>query len=140
MKIYKSKYNQISSGSHAEVFRIARYEYHKIQKRTPRRQPYVKSKYFRNDKVFINQYWDHLKQKRVGDQMRRTRLFICAIDLIRQSVTAPDTIYRKDDQHVELHRFYGKTKDGLEFCVQIRENKRSKRKDFMSVYPVYKTK
>ena len=33
-----------------------------------------------------------------------------------------------------LYRFYGVTKDGNYFCVQVKEDKRTKRKDFMSVF------
>ena len=33
-----------------------------------------------------------------------------------------------------LHRFYGVTKDGVYFCVQVKEDKRTGRKDFMSVF------
>lgn len=33
-----------------------------------------------------------------------------------------------------MHRFYGITKDGHEFCVQIKQNKRTGRKDFISVF------
>lgn len=140
MKVYKSKYLQISTTSHAYVMRAARYEYHKIQKRTPRRQAYVRSQYFKKDKVFINQFWEHLKQKRLGDQVRRAKLFICAVDLIRYSTYSPDTIYKHEDRDTALHRFYGQTKDGICFSVQIRENKRSGRKDFMSVFPRGKAK
>lgn len=120
--------------------RIARYEYRKIQKRTHRRQAYVRSRYFRKDKVFINQFWEHLKQKRLGDQVRRAKLFICAVDLIRHSTYGPDTIYKYEDMDIALHRFYGQTKDGFRFCVQIRESKRTGRKDFMSVFPTDKRK
>jgi hypothetical protein len=140
MKVYKSKYDQIPGSSHWEIIKAARYEYHKIQKRTPRRQAYIKSQYFRKDKVFINQFWEHLKQKHPGDQLRRAKLFICAIDLIRHSPHLGDTIYGNDNRNIGLHRFYGKTKDGLQFCVQIRENKRTGRKDFMSVFPAPKFK
>lgn len=136
MRVYRSKYGQIPTTSHAYVMRIARYEYHKIQKRTPRRQAYVKSQYFKRDKIFINQFWEHLKQKRLGDQVRRAKLFVCAVDLMRHSTYDPDTIYKYEDMNIGLHRFYGQSKDGLSFCVQIRENKRNNRKDFMSVFPV----
>jgi len=140
MKIYKSKYNSLPGTSHATVISLARREYHKIQKRTPRRQAYVKSKYFRKDKVFVNQFWEHLKQKHPGDQLRRAKLFTCAIDLIRHSPHLADTIYKHDNMNIGLHRFYGQTKDGLHFCVQIRENKRTGRKDFVSVFSVPKSK
>lgn len=118
--------------------RAARHEYHKIQKRTPRRKAYLKSSYFKKDKVFINQFWVHLEQKRSGDQVRRARLFLCAIDLIRKTTEAPSTITSLKTKNSELHRFYGKTKEGTSFCVQIRENKRTGRKDFMSVFPLPK--
>lgn len=136
MEIYQSKYKREVNSSHAQVMKVARYEYHKIQKRTPRRQPYIRSVYFRKDKVFINQFWEHLKQKRFGDQMRRTRFFLCAIDLMRNTKYAPETIFKADDRDIMLHRFYGRSHDGFEFCVQVRESKRTGRKDFMSVFPV----
>jgi hypothetical protein len=138
MRVYKSKYAPIPGSSHAEVIRAARYEYHKIQKLTPRRQANVKSRYFRKDKVFINQFWEHLKQKHPRDQLRRAKLFVCAVELIRNTTANPDTVYSHDNQGVELHRFYGQTQSGMYFGVQIRENKRNKRKDFMSVFPVNK--
>ncbi len=37
--------------------------------------------------------------------------------------------------NVSLHRFYGQTKSGELFCVQIKQDKRTGRKDFMSVFP-----
>lgn len=33
-----------------------------------------------------------------------------------------------------LYRFYGVTKDDTYFCVQVEEDIRTKRKDFMSVF------
>ncbi len=138
MNVYKTKHGQTPSTSHAAVIRVARYESHKIQKLTPRRQPYVKSKYFKKDKIFVNMFWEHLKQKRLGDQVRRARLYTCAIDLIRHSTSDPDTIYSYSDMSTALHRFYGQTNSGLYYCVQIKENKRTGRKDFMSVFPVDK--
>lgn len=36
-----------------------------------------------------------------------------------------------------LHRFYGVTKDGVYFCVQVKEDKRTSRKDLMSVFEGY---
>jgi hypothetical protein len=133
--LYRSKFDKIPDTSHASVLRLARYEYHQIQKRTPRRQAYVRSQYFRRDKVFINQFWDHVMQKRPGDQLRRLRLYPCAIDLIRNTTASPDTIFGRDDMNVSLHRFYGQTKSGELFCVQIKQDKRTGRKDFMSVFP-----
>lgn len=136
MALYVSKYDLLPGSSHAEVIHAARYEYHKIEKRTPRRQTHVKSRYFKKEKVFINQFWVHMNQKHPRDRLRRAKLFLCAIDLIRNTASNPDTIHGRENKSVELHRFYGRTKSGLKFGVQIRENKRNKRKDFMSVFPI----
>jgi len=138
MQIYKSKYSKLSGSSLEEVIKLARREYHIIQKRTPRRVPYIRSRYFTKDKIFINNFWDHLKQKRIIDQTRKLKLYLCAIDLLRNSSYPPDTIYKKDDLNNILHRFYGQTTSGEYFCVQVKLNKRNNRKDFISVFPARK--
>lgn len=73
-------------------------------------------------------------QKHRNDRMNRLRLYKSAIDLLRHSTFTPDSIVMKNDKNIMLHRFYGITLDGYEFCVQVKENKRSGRKDFMSVF------
>jgi hypothetical protein len=135
MKVYRSKYGMLPGTSYNEIMAAARREYHTIQKRTPRRIPYIRSAYFAKDKIFLNTFWDHLKQKHPADHMRRLKFYLCAIDLIRNSRETPDTIFSKDDLNVLLHRFSGVTKDGQYFSVQLKENKRTDRKDFLSVFP-----
>ena len=135
MQVYKSKYSRLPGTSFAEIIAGARREYHAIQKRTPRRIPYVRSGYFAKDKIFLNTFWEHLKQKHPADQMRRLKFYLAAIDLLRNSKEAPDTIFAKDDMDTLLHRFHGITKDGHYFNVQIKQNKRTNRKEFMSVFP-----
>ncbi len=136
MRLYKSKYNELPGTALDEIMKQARYEYHQVQKRTPRRVPYVRSKYFTKDKIFINNFWDHLNQKSPKERVARLKFYACAIDLLRNSTYAPDTIYSNVDMNVGLHRFYGQTKDGNYFCVQIKENKRNGRKDFISMFPI----
>ena len=140
MSVYKSKYSEYFGSNLEEVTRRARYEYHTIQKRTPRRVPYIKSKYFTKDKIFVNNFWDHNNQKSPRERVRRLKLYACAIDLIRNTTLSPDTIYTNVDMDIGLHRFYGQTRGGKYFCVQIKENKRSGRKDFISVFPIKKLK
>lgn len=132
---YKSSCYQLSGSSADELMKKARQEYHLIQKRTPRRQAYVRSRYFTKDKVFINQFWDHLNQKNRQDKVRRLRLYICAIDLIRHTTDAPETMQNPNNSDESLHRFTGNTADGKVFYVQIKENKKNNRKDFISVFP-----
>lgn len=140
MRVYQSKYGKYSGSSLDELIGTARKEYHLIQKRTPRRVPYVRSKYFIKDKVFINNFWEHLNQKSSKERVARLKYYSCAIDLLRNNTVSPDTIYTYDNMNIGLHRFYGKTKDGEYFCVQVKENKRTGRKDFMSVFPTNKPK
>lgn len=137
MNIYQSKYSLIAGTDYIEVMRSARREYIKVQKLT-KRQPYVRSRYFTKDKVFINIFWNHLVQKRKGEQIVRAKLLLAAFDLLRNTACTPDTIFSEANLNMMLHRFAGKTRDGIEFYVQVKQDKRSGRKDFMSVFPAKK--
>jgi hypothetical protein len=138
VKTYKSKYDELPGSSLDEILALARHEYHLIQKKTPRRVPYVRSTYFMKNKVFINNFWEHLNQKPPKERILRLKFYRCAIDLLRHSNVAPDTIFTYVDMNIGLHRFYGQTRSGHYFCVQVKANKRTGRKDFMSVFPVKK--
>jgi hypothetical protein len=116
--------------------KLARREFHSIQKRTPRRQAYIRSKYFNKDKIFINQFWDHLSQKVREDKRRRLRFYACGIELIKNTAYSPETTQNPNNADELLHRFGGMTASGQLFYVQIKENKKNDRKDFMSVFPV----
>ncbi len=115
---------------------LARREYHGIQKRTPRRVPYVRSKYFTKDKIFINNFWDHLSQKSSKDKVRRLKLYPCAIDVLRNCRAIPDSMQNPNNRAEMLHRLSAMTHDGVMFNVQIKEDKKTGRKDFISVFPV----
>lgn len=138
MTVYKTKYRSLTGSSLSEVMKIARREYHVIQKKSPRRIPYIKSKYFTQDKIFINNFWDHLNQKPAKERVRRLKLYCCALDLLRNTKYTPVTIYTGLDKNTALHRFYGQTIAGTLYCVQVKENKRNNRKEFISVFPVKK--
>ena len=135
MKVYKSKAALLPGTSYSEVITAARREYHIAQKRTPRRVANVRSAYFAKDKIFLNNFWNHLSQKHPADQRRRLKYYKAALDLIRNSKLTPDTVFSKDDLNNILHRFYGVTIDGYYYTVQIKQNKRTNRKDFISVFP-----
>lgn len=133
MSVYQSTHALLPGSSYDEVVAAARKEFNTIRKIT-KRQPYVRSKYFRGDKVLVTVFWDHLMQKHRKDRLKRLKFYSAAINLLRNSTVAPDTIFSKVDRNTMLHRFYGKTKEGVSFCVQVKEDKRSNRKDFMSVF------
>ncbi len=135
MRVYKSNMSQLPGSSVAELMKLARREYHTVQKRTPRRVPYVRSKYFTKDKIFINNFWDHLNQKSAQDKVRRLKLYPCAIDTLRNNTATPDSMQNPNNRNEMLHRFSATTKVGVAFSVQIKENKKTGRKDFISVFP-----
>lgn len=73
--------------------------------------------------------------KKEGDRVRRLKFYECALDLIKNSIYNPETKenFKKKDEL--LHRFFGILEDKEKFVVQIKENKRTKRKDLISIYP-----
>ncbi len=119
--------------SKPELIRKARRIYHQYEKRT-KRQPYVRSAYFAGSKVFLTSFWDHLKSKPQRDQSRRLKLYPCALELIQETRIAPVVVFQ--DSHVRLYRFTGDSLDNQVFSVQIREERKTGRKYWTSVFPV----
>lgn len=133
MKLYKSKVNLLPGSSYDEVLKVARKKHKKVENMT-KRQAYVRSTYFNKDKIFLSLFWAHIMQKHFKVRTKRLKLYSAGIDLLRNSRCEPETIIKIDDMSILLHRFYGVTKDGVEYCVQVKQDKRSGRKDFMSVF------
>jgi len=73
-------------------------------------------------------------QKNRNIKTSRLKLYTAAIDLIRNSRHNPETIIEKNNPSILLHRFYGITKEGVEYCVQVKQHKRTGRLDLMSVF------
>jgi len=71
MQVFQSKQNLLTGTSLDEIMRLARREYHAIQKKTPRRVPYIRSRYFARNKIFLNVFWDHLNQKSPKERVER---------------------------------------------------------------------
>ena len=136
MRVYQSKYNQLPGTSYQEIINAAHYHHQKLQKRNPRRRVYVRSRYFNRDKVFLTLFWPHLLQKRRGDQMRRAKLYLCALDLLRNYNYLNGAVIENGHPEATLLRFMGRTKDGVLYVVQVKVYIRSNRKDLISVYPV----
>lgn len=134
MILYKVKTQKLSGTSYKEVIKKARKSYHEIEKRS-KRIAHLKSAYFKKEKVFINLFWEHLNQKSPKDRIRRLKLLPCALELIENSTQKPITKKNPNDVREILHRFGGTTPKDELFYVQIRENIKTKRKDFISVFP-----
>ena len=120
--------------NYKEVYRAAVGVYSEIEKRT-KRKPYVRSAYFSKQKIFFDYFWLHLRQKPFAERTRRLKLFQATIELIRNSRNNPASLQNPSKETELLHRFAGYTKGKELFYVQIKENKRTGRKQLMSMFP-----
>jgi len=135
MKIYQTKIKKFPGTEFGEVHEYAVKTYKAIKSKTKRR-PYVRSAYFKKEKVFLDYFWSHMHQKNWRDRTRRLKYYACAIDLLKHSQMESVSKQNPNKPQEILHRFAGMTPDKELFYVQIREDKKTDRKDFMSVYPV----
>lgn len=135
MSFYFTKIKPFVGSDFKEVHGQALEFYNKIRKRTKRR-PYVRSKYFNKEKVFLPLFWNHLFDKQNWrDRARRLRFFACGIDLIEKSIVPPSIQEKRSNTSEILYRFTGQTKEGLLFFVQIKEEKKTKEKWLVSIFP-----
>jgi len=133
MKIYQTKSNKIPSTSYREVHRKAMSEFNKIKALT-KRQPHIRSAYFNKNKIFFTYFWKHLNQKTPRVRLERLKLFTCGIELVKNSDCHPTSKENPAKKGEIVHRFYGKTARGIGFVVQIKESKRTGRKELMSMF------
>jgi len=136
MKIFKTKVDVLPGTNYKEISKKAFALYNEIRRKTKRR-PYVRSAYFNKEKIFLSLYWQHLfKKKNWRDIIRRMRYFGCAIELLEKSHCEPVLKYDQGNPGEMLYRFYGSTKSGELFCIQIKESRKRNQKFLISVFPV----
>lgn len=74
-------------------------------------------------------------QKRPKERMKRLKYFRAALDVIKNSKNHPTSEENPHKKGEILHRFIGLTESKELFYVQIKEDKRSGKKYFMSCFP-----
>ncbi|NIA02251.1 MAG: hypothetical protein GWP15_02615 [Nitrospirae bacterium] len=135
VKAYRVKSEKLPGTNFREVRKKAFKFYQQIKKRT-KRKPYVRSAYFKKDKIFLDLFWSHLFEKRnFVDLMRRIKFYPCALELIRNSSLEPTSKENPNKSSEILHRFVGVIPNKEIFFVQIKENKRNGQKYLISVFP-----
>jgi hypothetical protein len=134
-KIYNTKIKKLSGTSYNEVYPQAISIYKQIASKT-RRRPYVRSRHFNNEKVFLDYFWDHIRQKNPKDRARRLKYYTCGLDLIKNSNIRQDSKNNPNKSSEILHRFYGRTLDKSLFCVQIKESVKRREKSLISIFPI----
>ena len=134
MKVYTVKSSVYPGTDYDEVYPPARKLYNQIKAQT-KRQPYIRSAYFKKEKVFIELFWVHLNQQNRKQRNERLKFYGCGIELIRNTKQEPSSKNNPNKSNEILYRFAGVTQSGDLFYVQVKENLRSKRKDLMSIFP-----
>lgn len=131
---YQTKAEKLPGTSYKEVYKKARAIFAAIRSQT-KRKPYVRSAYFHRQKIFFDFFWAHLSQKSIPERIRRLKYFEVAIEVIRKSRNHPESMQNPNKKTEILHRFAGLTKNKELFFVQIKEHKRTGRKQLMSIFP-----
>ncbi|MFC1612831.1 hypothetical protein ACFL23_00690 [Patescibacteria group bacterium] len=134
MIAYQSKSGKISGTNLKEVSKNAKIIYKDIVSKT-KRNPYIRSAYFKKNKVFFTYFWEHLRQKSPKKRFYRLQYFKVAIELIKSSRNQPTIEKRSTNKKEILYRFIGLTKDKELFYVQIKEDRKIGKKYFMSCFP-----
>lgn len=135
MQPYQTKSKKLSGTRWAEVSKKAISLYKQITSGTKRR-PYIKSAYFKKDKIFLTLFWSHLHEKKnLKDKTRRVKYFPCCIELIKNSTLEPTSKENPNNDGEIVHRFAGLSSDNELFFVQIKETKRTGAKWLMSIFP-----
>jgi len=134
MDIFNSKYKRLSGSNYREIKKRTDVLFAESRRRTKRR-PYLRSEYFRKEKIFLEYFEEHLRQKNFFDKVRRLRFLPAAIELLKYSRNKPEISENRHRTGEKLYRFKGKTSDEYIFFVQVKENKKTGQKFFMSCFP-----
>ncbi len=134
MKVYETKVKKLAGTDYHEVHSRALTLYKDIKRKTKRR-PYVRSAYFKKDKIFLDYFWQHLWGKNWRDRVRRLKYYPCALDLIKNSRGDPTSKQNPNNSAEILHRFAGITRTKELFFIQIKEDKKTDQKSLISIFP-----
>lgn len=135
MRIYQTKTKKLEGTDFHEVRKKAFNLYQDICRKTKRRA-YVRSAYFKKEKIFLALFWQHLWDKQKWqDRMRRLKFFAAAIELIQHSHFEPKSKENPNKPNEILHRFAGSTKEKELFFIQIKEDKKTGQKYLISIFP-----
>ena len=135
MRAYQTKTGKLPGTDFHEVRKSA-LDVFKMIKKKSKRIPYVRSAYFKKDKIFLSIFLQHLYEKeKWQERVRRLRYFKVAIELIENTRFEPNSKENPNKRSEILHRFTGVTKEGEIFYVQIKEEKSSGNKYLISFFP-----
>lgn len=85
--------------------------------------------------VYKNAYKIFHEIEKTHERYKRLKLFKAAIEAIKSSRNKPVVKMNPNNKNEILYRFAGQTANQL-FIVQIKENKRNRKKHLMSCFPI----
>ena len=129
---YKCKSGLLPGHNYATIIKIARKIFNTVAAQTKRR-PYIRSAYFRGEKIFLDNFWPHLLEKNLRDRTRRLLFIQAALELIRHSRKKPILLTKNLLGNVAYYRFLGQA-SGSSFVIQIKEDLKRKQKFLMSMF------
>ncbi len=132
--VYQCKNPRFPGTSYGELNKKAQ-EVFKLIKNKTKRKPYIKSKWFKGEKIFFDYFWIHIQQKRMRVRVERLKLFLAAIEVLENSRIKPTIKIDPNNKSVRLYRFAGRSKDGVIFYVQVKEDLKRRQKFLMSCFP-----
>lgn len=130
LNVYQCKSKLLPGHKYGDVLKIARKILNSIASKTKRR-PYIRSTYFKGEKIFLDNFWEHLTQKNITDRKWRLKFLECAIEYIENSKDSP--ILKINDNHQTFYRFIGQVGEHF-FAIQIKEDLKRKQKFLMSIF------
>ena len=134
MEIYRTKVVRLTGTDYHEIVRKAERTYKDIVSKT-RRKPYIRSAYFKKEKVFLDYFWQHIQDKNWRDRVRRLQFYPCALDLIKNSRLCYESKFNPNNYSEMFYKFKGATQNKEIFIVQVKENIKRGEKYFLSVFP-----
>jgi hypothetical protein len=134
MKLFYSKIGKLPGTNYQEVYSNAYSIYKSFVSKT-KRKPYIRSKYFHRQKIFLDFFWSHIHQKNMRDRTRRLKYYACALDLIRNNLLPPISENDKSHRSRKWYRFAGRNSHNEVFFVQIMEDINNRQKYFISTFP-----
>lgn len=135
MRYYQARAKKLPGTSYKEIYKYAITLFREIRRKTKRR-PYIRSAYFNKEKIFLGLFWQHLEDHlHYNDRVRRLKYFVCGLELIQNSKLSPASKENPHKPSEMLHRFTGLDKNGEMFHVQIKEDKHTREKFLISIFP-----
>ena len=113
MSFFVVKSPPLSGTNYQEIYKSAKRIF-KEKKSLSKRKWYVRSAYFKKQKIFFDYFWPHLMEKNLRDRARRLKFLPCGLELIEKSMCKPDEVKTTTQTKKELYYRFSQASSGYE--------------------------